>query len=383
MITAAKIKRFFRETALIYIVGLGFWLVVCLVDSLWYSMVGFSKGKSLTLGEILFTNLPFWLALSLLTPAVALVSRRANFGRGFCWRSVLIHVLCVLPFAILHVTIFRAYYFILKGASLFSSEFYYSVVKYLSTRLDYEILIYVVVVIAVNAFDYYRQFREKEKTAADLELDQARLVASLSEAKLDALKIQLQPHFLFNSLHAISTLIMRGDSKAANEMLMHLSNFLRMTLDSTDAQEVPLSVELEFLDAYLKIQRVRFGDRLKITMNIEEAALGAVVPNLVLQPLVENAIRHGIGAVSGGGEIAISASLAEEDLEISVRDNGIGLKNNLTPVEGVGLGNVRARLNQLYPDQHRFELKPAPDKGTIASITIPARMAVSELDSGE
>ena len=378
MFDRAGIKRFIRETALIFVLGLGFWLVVCLIDSFWYSMIGFSKGKSLSLGEILFNNLPYWLGVSLLTPVVAIVSRKASFGRGVSWHSVGIHLLSVIPFAILHVVIVRIYYFMLKGSPILSDDFYFAVKKYIATRLDFEILLYVVVVVAVNAFDYYRRFREQEKTATELELDQARLVASLSEAQLDALKIQLQPHFLFNSLNAISTLIMRGDSKEANQMLLHLSHFLRMTLESTDAQEVPLAVELEFLDAYLRIQRVRFGDRLEVKMDIQEESLDAQVPNLVLQPLVENAIRHGIGMDPGSGEIAISAFIHGETLEIRIQDNGIGLQGNQSPVEGVGLSNIRARLAQLYPDRHSFNLAAAPSKGTVAVILMPLIIAETE-----
>jgi len=381
MLNLTKLDRRVRDAILVFCLGLGFWIVVCLADSSWYMMVGFSKGKPITWGEILFKNLPYWLGVSILTPFVAAFSRWAWSGGRFLWRTIGAHLLGVIPFAILHVILVRGYYFSIKGAPifsgqvwpLFSKDFYFAVRQYLSTRLDYEILLYAVVVIAVTAFDYYRRFREKEKTTAELELEQARLQASLSEAKLDALKIQLQPHFLFNSLHAISTLILRGDSKTANKMLLHLSHFLRMTLDSTDSQEVPLAVELEFLDAYLRIQRVRFGDRLDIRMNIDEETLAIGVPNLLLQPLVENAIRHGIGSDPGSGLIEISTSRENDRLRLEVIDNGIGLQDSSSLVEGVGLGNIKARLAQLYPDDFSFQLIDAPNKGTIASVTIPIR----------
>ncbi len=376
-----KINRVVRETALIFFLGLGFWLVVCLIDSTWYLMSGFSKGKPLTLSEILYNNIPYWVGVSLLTPLVAAFSRKTGIGRGVSWRVIGAHLLAVIPFAILHTMLVRGYYFTVKGAPIldpkgslaFSEDYYLAVRGYLATRLDFEILLYVVVVVAVTALDYYRSFREKEKTAGELELEQARLQASLSEAKLDALKIQLQPHFLFNSLHAISTLILRGDSMTANKMLLHLSQFLRMTLDSTDSQSVPLSEELEFLDAYLRIQRVRFGDRLNIRMNIADETLHLSVPNLLLQPLLENAIRHGIGSDPGSGLIEVSARVEDDHLYLEVIDNGIGLQGNSSPVEGVGLGNIKARLAQLYPDEFTFQLVDAPKKGTIARIVIPAR----------
>jgi LytS/YehU family sensor histidine kinase len=245
----------------------------------------------------------------------------------------------------------------------------------LASTLDKEIVFYVMIAGAVSAYDYYRRFKEKERAAAVLELEQARLQASLSEARLGALKMQLQPHFLFNAMHAISTLILRGDTKAANQMLQHLSSFLRMTLDSGDAPVVPLPVELEFLDAYLRIQRVRFGDRLQVAVEVAEDARDAIVPNLILQPLVENSIRHGIGSDPGQGTITIRAQRTKGQVLLQVLDNGPGLREEGTVAEGVGLSNIRARLEQLYPGAHRFTLERGAVGGTVATIVIPYRAA--------
>jgi sensor histidine kinase YesM len=359
---------------LTFLFGLGFWLIVCLVDSTWYYFVALGKGPTPPWSQIVLWNLPYWLVVVVLTPAVVWLSRSAGFASGRRWRAIGIHAVGVLLFAIIHMSAYRMLRNIIAEKPAIPPHFLLEIRKAISSVLDKEILLYLVIVIAVSAIDYYRRFREKERAAAALELEQARLKASLSEAQLDALKMQIQPHFLFNSLHAISTLILRGDAAAANQMLLHLSRFLRMTLDNTGSQEVPLAVELEFLEAYLRIQRVRFGDRLQIEMDIEEAALKASVPNLVLQPLAENAIRHGIGSDAASGTIAIRARVAGDSLSIQVQDDGTGLQGNSAPAEGVGLRNIRARLAQLYPGAHSFTLHEPPSGGTVATLTFPYRI---------
>jgi signal transduction histidine kinase len=232
-------------------------------------------------------------------------------------------------------------------------------------------LVYVGVVGATLAWDYYQRYRDEERAAAALALEQAHLRASLSEARLGALQVQLQPHFLFNALHAISTLILKGEARAANEMLSHLSRFLRMTLDRADSPTVPLAMELEALDAYLRIQRERFRDRLHLVMAIDEQALSAAVPNLIFQPLVENSIQHGIAAESGSGTITVRASVEAGRLTLEVEDDGLGLPAGEAPAAGVGLCNIRERLKQLYPGQHEFTLHQGSQCGTLARICIP------------
>jgi two-component sensor histidine kinase len=359
--------------------GLAFWLVVGVVDSVWFYLLGSVKGTPPIWRKLVEPNLPYFLLAGLLTPPVVWVARRAGFGAEHRLRTAAIHFGCAILFTVAHVTFYRGVRSLqTEKPPLLSADFANSVQKHIAGVLDKELVMYLVIVGAVFVHDYYRRFREKEKTAAALELEQVRLRASLSQAQLEALKMQLQPHFLFNALHAISTLIMRGDSKAANQMLLRLSRFLRMTLDSTDAPVVPLAVELEFLDAYLKIQQERFDDRLRVDMDIGQNTLRAAVPNLVLQPLVENSIRHGIGADPGSGIIAIRTWAENDALHIQVRDNGVGLRDGDRTADGVGLGNVRARLEQLYPDAHSFTLAAIPSGGTAATIVIPYRLLQEE-----
>ncbi len=229
-------------------------------------------------------------------------------------------------------------------------------------RAQFNVPIYWVIVSIVHALTYYRRSQAKEKQALELE-------ARLSEAKLQALRMQLHPHFLFNTLNAISTLVHK-DPAAADEMLGNLSELLRATLDTSE-QEIPLREDLALLERYLEIQQARFGDRLRIEKEIDATALDGRVPTLILQPLVENAIRHGIEPQPVPGHIAIRAHRKEEKLVLSVRDNGVGMKKPGTASEGIGLANTKARLQTLYGPRARLILNTASDGGCLVEMELP------------
>lgn len=235
----------------------------------------------------------------------------------------------------------------------------------LVTTFFYNLLIYWVIITVGYAFDYYRKFSERAVRAAELE-------KRLTEARLQALQMQLNPHFLFNTLHAISAL-MHQDVEAADRMLVKLSDLLRRALDTTNTQEVTLREELEFLRNYAAIEQTRFGERLKIEMEVAPETLDALVPNLVLQPLLENAIRHGIEPHARDGRIAIHVQRENDLLRLEVRDNGGGLNGSV--VEGVGLSNTRARLKQLYGTRQSFALANAPDHGVVVTVLLPFHTA--------
>ncbi len=229
--------------------------------------------------------------------------------------------------------------------------------------------IYLLVAIITYAFSYYNRYRKGELRATQLE-------AQLSQAQLQALKMQLQPHFLFNTLHSISALLNR-DTEAARRMITRLGDFLRLTLENSGTQEVTLYEELEFLKCYLEIERIRFQDRLSTRLDIDPAALDSRVPNLILQPIVENAIRHGIAPRSTPGQIIIQAKQENQLLRIEVRDNGPGLPLNRKEEnlfsKGVGLANTQTRLERLYGASHRFELKNDPAGGLVVTLEIPTK----------
>jgi sensor histidine kinase YesM len=231
----------------------------------------------------------------------------------------------------------------------------------------FNLLIYWVIASVAHAFDYYSKYRDRELRAAELE-------KRLAQARLKALQMQLNPHFLFNTLHAVSSL-MRKNIEDADRMITQLSDLLRHALESTDAQEIPLEQELDFLKQYLEIEQTRFGDRLTVQLDIAPNTLGALVPNLMLQPLVENAIQHGIQPRAKPGKITLHARHADGSLQLQVRDNGAGLRAGEPMREGVGLSNTRARLQQLYGRAHRFELFNAPDGGLVVDLAIPFHTA--------
>jgi sensor histidine kinase YesM len=184
--------------------------------------------------------------------------------------------------------------------------------------------------------------------------------------------MQLHPHFLFNTLHAVSTLLHR-DPDAADEMISELSDLLRMTLENFGLQEVSLREELEFIRRYLDIQQVRFQDRLRVTIDVPAETLDARVPNQALQPIVENAIHHGLEARTGGGTIEIRARGRAAMLQLSVRDDGPGLRANwqASQQDGIGLSNTRARLKQLYGPLASLDLSNHPQGGTVVTLLIP------------
>jgi two-component sensor histidine kinase len=245
----------------------------------------------------------------------------------------------------------------------FAAAFSYS----LFGKFSFTLLIYWVLMSVSHTIDYSRKYRERELRAVELE-------KRLAQAKLQALQMQLNPHFLFNTLHSISSLMHR-DVEAADRMIARLSELLRHTLESSDTQEVPLREELDFLQRYLEIEQTRFGERLTVRLEIAPDTLDAQVPNLVLQPLVENAIRHGIEPHAKPGQIRLQARRENGMLRLQVGDNGAGLLRSGPPREGVGLSNTRKRLEQLYGDGFKFEFNNSDSGGLVVSVAIPFRVA--------
>jgi two-component system, LytTR family, sensor kinase len=219
-----------------------------------------------------------------------------------------------------------------------------------------------------HALVFSSRERKRERMAAELERELAR-------AELDALKAKLHPHFLFNTLHSISALV-HVDAEAADRMIARLSELLRQVLDHSATQEVPLAEELRCLRAYLEIERARLGERLRVVEDVEEEALGALVPHWVLQPLVENAVRHGIAPRAAPGQVTIAARRDGDRLCLSVRDNGVGLRHESRVSEGgLGIATTRARLRRLYGEAQELELVPSPDGGAATLLVVPFHRA--------
>ena len=324
--------------------------------------------RALSWQQALVLALGEWYIWAALAPLIVWLARRFPIERPARLRGLLVHVVTGFILSVIKV---MADLIVIRLIGWNPER------TVTSFKLHPNLLTYWAIVGASHALDYYRRYRERELRASQLE-------TKLAQAQLQVLKMQLHPHFLFNTLHAVSTLLHR-DVEAADRMITRLSDLLRLTLDNVGVQEVPLRQELEFLDRYLEIQETRFSDRLTVKMDIAPETLDALVPNLVLQPLVENAIRHGIGSEAAAGRIEIRAARAQATLRLEVCDDGPGLPEGQEAAlkEGVGLANTRARLEQLYGAAQSFELANTPGGGLVVRLTIPFRTESEKSGHGE
>src|SRR5678815_5359897 len=241
--------------------------------------------------------------------------------------------------------------------------------RFVYINLEKWLLVYWTILLMSHAFSYYNSYRKGELKAFELR-------TQLVQSQLEALKMQVHPHFLFNTLHSISALLSK-DTEAARKMITRLGDFLRLTLESGGSMEVTLQQELEFLNGYLEIERIRFQDRLTTDIQIDPSVLDVRVPNLILQPIVENALRHAV-ARSNSGKVEISAAPRNGSVRIQIKDNGPGLdvehRVGSRNGKGVGLANTQARLLGLYGDAAHFELTNRPTGGLTVVLEIPRRI---------
>src|SRR6516225_1505414 len=236
----------------------------------------------------------------------------------------------------------------------------------LSFVFHQNLVTYWIIVAATQGHLYYRRYQEGE-------LRTAHLSAQLAEAQLQALRMQLHPHFLFNTLNAISTLVHK-DPEIADGMIARLSDLLRLTLENVGVQEVRLAQELQFLERYLEIERMRFHDRLQVRTHIAPETLDARAPYLILQPLVENAIRHGIAPRSTPGTVEVRAECKDGRLVLEVQDDGPGISPDRNTKDGVGISSTRARLERLYGTAHHLELRNAAEGGLVVTLNLPFQL---------
>lgn len=348
-----------------WLLGFVFWTVLGLSFAGQFYISSAKAGLEVSWKQAVSYALGDWYVFALLSIPVGALARNLRFDARRRWRSLAVHLLASILFSLAYMVL-RAGVGAWQSGAPFPDAFRPLLVK----TWHFNLLIYWVIVAVTQAFDYYRKYRERELHASELE-------KHLVQAKLQALQMQLNPHFLFNTLHSISSL-MHKDVDAADRMIMRLSDLLRAALDSAETQEVTLRQELDLLRLYLAIEQIRFGERLTVKMDIAPDALEAQVPNFILQPLVENAIRHGIEPRARPGRIELHAHRRDRALTLEVCDNGNGLKGAAPAREGVGLSNTRARLRELYGATHRFELGSRPEGGLRVELTIPYRQRFDE-----
>jgi two-component system, LytTR family, sensor kinase len=308
-----------------------------------------------------------WSTWALLTPSIFRLSARFPIIGPRRWRALAVHVGAALVFVAVHAFLAAIGWRLVDLWYGYPSRILNIGLQTILRTSDWSLAFYGGLVAVAHALRYRDEAQARALTTAHLE-------TKLAEAQLEVLQRQLHPHFLFNTLHAIYTLV-GEDPRAAQATIDRLSEMLRVTLAQTSAQQVPLDTELTFLDKYLAIQQVLLGDRLAVRVDVPLAVRDARVPYLMLQPLAENAIRHGIEPLARAGVITISARRAGDALELAVADNGRGIAPGRLAAfnqnQGVGLANTRARLERLYPGKHALHFLETPGGGLTVVLRIP------------
>ena len=342
----------------------GIWTLVALFFSTQIYMMNYAEKQPIRYAEGFLTQAAACYLWALATPLVLWLAHRYRIDRGNWRRRLGQHLFFSLVLVVILLAAHFVIYMWLIGRTTHITPF--RVFNYLYYNLDRWWLVYWFILLLSHAMNYYHSFRKGELKASQLQ-------TQLVESQLEALKMQVQPHFLFNTLHSISALLSK-DTEGARKMITRLGDFLRLTLENGGSQEVTLRQEIEFLNGYLEIERIRFKDRLTTDIQVDSEVLDVRVPNLILQPIVENAMRHAVSN-SKSGRVEVVAAPVNGVVRIEVRDNGPGIKGDRTLEarrgKGLGLANTRARLLGLYGTEARFDLANAPAGGLVVTLEIP------------
>lgn len=333
------------------------WTVLGLLSSSQHLAFLVYSGRTFEPAAIVGRTMLDWYTCGIFTPAIFAVARRFRLDDGHWLRNLPVHIVACAAFILFKLVLFLP---IAHALGWFRGPV--SFVERLSEDVFPLTLVYASVAAARYGLDYYGRYRERVVRTAELE-------ARLSRVQLDALRAQLHPHFLFNALNALSTLIHK-DAQQADRMVLELSELLRHTLTTNAPAEVPLREEIAFVDRYLGIMQQRYGDRLRINIDVRTDVEQAFVPNLVLQPLVENALVHGVGRSAAAGAVTIRARRDGNVLELTVLDDGPGLSNGV-PAERIGLRNTRMLLEHLYGRQQQLDIATKPGGGVLARVRLP------------
>ena len=345
--------------------------VIGLLEATQVYFMSARAGRPLSWSRSVGATMPSWFVLAALVPFVVAVARRFPLETLRRPSTVVAHVVAAVVYSLLNLTIsgWISDFVLYDGMAVgFVRNLWRLIGQYFTVVL----VQYFSVVGVFYAFMYNKRYREKERAAAELAVRTSQLEASLSLANLEALRMQLNPHFLFNTLNTVSVLALKGEKQRVSRMLSRLSDLLRLSLEN-DRHTLSLREELEFLDRYLEIEQVRFKDRLSVTVNVDPAAYDAEVPSLLLQPIVENAVKYGFSQTIGPGEISIDCRTDGETVEINVMDTGPGMPESRVQGAGtgVGLANTRARLEQLYGSHYTLELSNRPEGGARVRVCFP------------
>jgi two-component system, LytTR family, sensor kinase len=350
-----------------------YWKVACVIVGCWLFMAllftpqtylsNLRSPTPLTWGRAFLATFLLFQVWSVLTPLVLWFGARFPLERHRLLRNLGIHLLLSGPVALAHIVLLQ----VANALLLTWSRSYRPPVPVWALIIGLgatNIMVFWGIVAVSQAVNYFRKYQERE--------------FRLAQAQLQALRMQLQPHFLFNTLNAIAELV-HSDPKAADRCIVSLSELLRFSLESHKTEEVTLKEELDFLEKYVEIQKTLMRDRLRVRLNVEPETLDASVPNMLLQPLVENAIKHGISPRAEGGKIEVYARRLDGKLYVEITDDGLGMHEQQDG-NGVGLVNTQERLKHLYGHAHTFNLSSFPGRGVTIRISLPFREAVEKRD---
>ena len=351
-----------------------YWKVACLIVGCWFFMAllftpqtyltNLRSPTPLTWGQAFLATLLLFQVWSVLTPLLLWLGARFPLERPKLLRNLAIHILLSGPVALAHIWLLQTVNTLLLTWAR-SYEPPVPVTALLVGLGATNIMVYWGIVAVSQAINYFRKYQERE--------------FRLAQAQLHSLRMQLHPHFLFNTLNAIAELVY-SDPKAADRCILSVSELLRFSLESHRTQEVPLKEEIDFLEKYLEIQKTLMRDRLRVRLNVEPETLDASVPNMLLQPLVENAIKHGISPRPEGGNIEVYARRLDGKLYVEITDDGLGM-NEQQNGNGVGLINTRERLKHLYGGAHTFNLSSFPGRGVTIRISLPFKEEITRNDT--
>jgi sensor histidine kinase YesM len=367
-INGILMRKFNLQRILIFSAG---WILLAfLFSGLRYFSIHYGSPSQPVQWKNLFSAQAVIYSWAILLPLIVFFARRFRFEQRNWWRVLPSQVAGTVIFLLLYRAIYSILYKIVHPERVAEQGGFlaFTLMQFIRNWV-LDLPTYFFVLSSIYMVDFYRRFQAEQLKSSELK-------AALATSQLNALKMQIHPHFLFNTLNSISAL-MHEDVKAADKMVARLGDFLRMTLESSGDREVSLKQEIDFVRHYLEIESVRFQDRLVVKMNIDPETLAARVPNLIIQPIVENAIKHGISQQTNMGSLSISSKRRGDKLQIQVEDSGPGLKpstsngNGKGKTGGIGLANTRARLAHLYEENYRFEIKNAVPHGVIVTLEIP------------
>jgi two-component system LytT family sensor kinase len=340
-------------------------------------MTRLSRNETIPWRNVVMGEMAAMYICAVFTPAILWLGRRWTLERAFRWRHTTLHfgasVVFSLVSAALEVPLLAAIGLLpaLNGSTSFATDFW------LLLRYDLHggIVRYWAVVGLQALFRSNQEVWRREREALELKVHSSQLAEQLTSSQLSALKMQLHPHFLFNTLSAVMVLVRQQKGRSAETMLSRLSDLLRHTLEDVDAQEVPLWRELDFLRLYLSIEQARFEDRLCVRIDAGPELSDALVPHMALQPIVENAVRHGLGQSEEPVLIHVSVSRVNGHLKLTVTDDGPGCSTPVFEEKGIGLRNTRNRLKRLYGSEATFSAESRVPRGVQVTMTVPYRTA--------